>query len=116
VPGDCDVILDAKLERLGALGAEHLINYKTHANWGEQAFELTGNAGVDLVVEVGGPGNLPQSINALAVDGCISLIGVLTAGPVKSHGCADDQEWPLEWHYRGFSGRSRQYDRGGGGE
>jgi NADPH:quinone reductase-like Zn-dependent oxidoreductase len=69
---------DAKLERLGALGAEHLINYKSHANWGEQAFELTGNAGVDLVVEVGGPGNLPQSINALAVDGCISLIGVLT--------------------------------------
>jgi NADPH:quinone reductase-like Zn-dependent oxidoreductase len=69
---------DAKLERLGALGAEHLINYKTHANWGEQAFQLTGNTGVDLVVEVGGPGNLPQSINALAVDGCISLIGVLT--------------------------------------
>ena len=69
---------DAKLERLGALGAEHLINYKTHANWGEQAFELTGGAGIDLVVEVGGPGNLPQSISALAVDGCISLIGVLT--------------------------------------
>ena len=32
----------------------------------------------DLVVEVGGPGNLPQSVAALAVDGCISLIGVLT--------------------------------------
>ena len=69
---------DAKLERLGALGAEHLINYREHANWGEQAFELTGGCGVDLVVEVGGPGNLPQSINALAIDGCISLIGVLT--------------------------------------
>jgi NADPH:quinone reductase-like Zn-dependent oxidoreductase len=69
---------DAKLERLGALGAEHLINYKAHANWGEQAFALTGGRGVDLVVEVGGPGNLPQSISALAVDGCISLIGVLT--------------------------------------
>ena len=69
---------DAKLERLGALGAEHLINYRTHADWGEQAFELTGGAGVDLVVEVGGPGNLPQSISALAIDGCISLIGVLT--------------------------------------
>ena len=77
---------DAKLERLGALGAEHLINYKAHANWGEQAFELTGGAGVDLVVEVGGPGNLPQSINALAIDGCISLIGVLTgwAGEVPT--------------------------------
>lgn len=69
---------DAKLERLGALGAEHLINYKAQANWGEQAFALTGGRGVDLVVEVGGPGNLPQSISALAVDGCISLIGVLT--------------------------------------
>jgi NADPH:quinone reductase-like Zn-dependent oxidoreductase len=69
---------DAKLERLGALGAEHLVNYREHANWGEQAFELTGGCGVDLVVEVGGPGNLPQSINALAIDGCISLIGVLT--------------------------------------
>ena len=77
---------DVKLERLGALGAEHLINYKTHVNWGEQAFELTGGAGVDLVVEVGGPGNLPQSISALAVDGCISLIGVLTgwAGEVPT--------------------------------
>ena len=77
---------DAKLERLGALGAEQLINYKTHAKWGEQAFELTGGAGVDLVVEVGGPGNLPQSISALAVDGCISLIGVLTgwAGEVPT--------------------------------
>ena len=30
------------------------------------------------MVEVGGPGNLPQSISALAIDGCISLIGVLT--------------------------------------
>ena len=77
---------DAKLERLGALGAEHVINYKTHTNWGVQAFELTGGAGVDLVVEVGGPGNLPQSINALAIDGCISLIGVLTgwAGEVPT--------------------------------
>jgi NADPH:quinone reductase-like Zn-dependent oxidoreductase len=77
---------DAKLERLGALGEEHLINYKAHANWGEQAFELTGGRGVDLVVEVGGPGNLPQSISALAVDGCISLIGVLTgwAGEVPT--------------------------------
>ena len=69
---------DAKLERLGSLGAEHLINYKTHTKWGEQAFELTGGAGVNLVVEVGGPGNLPQSVAALAIDGCISLIGVLT--------------------------------------
>jgi NADPH:quinone reductase-like Zn-dependent oxidoreductase len=69
---------DEKLARLKALGAEHVINYRDVPNWGETAFEMTGGEGVDLVVEVGGPGNLPQSVKALAVDGCISLIGVLT--------------------------------------
>ena len=69
---------DEKLARLGALGAEHLINYRDNPQWGATAFELTGGSGVNLVVEVGGPGNLPQSVAALAVDGCISLIGVLT--------------------------------------
>ena len=69
---------DEKLARLKALGAEHVINYRNDANWGATAFEMTGGRGVDLVVEVGGPGNLPQSVAALAVDGCISLIGVLT--------------------------------------
>jgi len=69
---------DEKLARLGALGAEHLINYRDNPQWGATALELTGGSGVNLVVEVGGPGNLPQSVAALAVDGCISLIGVLT--------------------------------------
>lgn len=77
---------DAKLERLKELGAEHLINYRENSDWGTTAFEMTGGKGVDLVVEVGGPGNLPNSVNALAVDGCISLIGVLTgfAGEVPT--------------------------------
>ena len=67
-----------KLARLQALGAEHVINYREDPSWGSTAMALTGGRGVDLVVEVGGPGNLPQSVAALAVDGCISLIGVLT--------------------------------------
>ena len=77
---------DAKLERLKELGAEHLINYRENSDWGTTAFEMTGGKGVDLVVEVGGTGNLPNSVNALAVDGCISLIGVLTgfAGEVPT--------------------------------
>jgi NADPH:quinone reductase-like Zn-dependent oxidoreductase len=40
--------------------------------------ELTGGAGVDRVVEVGGPGTLQRSINAVRVGGAISMIGVLT--------------------------------------
>ncbi len=75
-----------KLARLQALGAEHVINYREDPSWGTAAMALTGGRGVDLIVEVGGPGNLPQSVAALAVDGCISLIGVLTgfAGEVPT--------------------------------
>ncbi|EED36909.1 alcohol dehydrogenase superfamily, zinc-containing [Luminiphilus syltensis NOR5-1B] len=67
-----------KLAKLGVLGAEVLINYREDPNWGNAALEATGGEGVSLVVEVGGPGNLPQSVRAIAFDGCISLIGILT--------------------------------------
>ena len=69
---------DEKLERLKALGADHLINYKTTPEWGKAAMELTGGRGVDEVVEIGGPGTMAQSIAACRVGGHISLIGVLT--------------------------------------
>jgi NADPH:quinone reductase-like Zn-dependent oxidoreductase len=76
---------DEKLERLKALGADHLINYRTNENWGATAKKLTGGRGVDHVVEVGGVGTLPQSINACRKGGHIAVIGTLTggsAGPV----------------------------------
>jgi len=69
---------EAKLEKLRALGADHVINYKETADWGKKAFELTGGRGVDEVVEIGGPGTMAQSINACRPGGHISLIGVLT--------------------------------------
>jgi NADPH:quinone reductase-like Zn-dependent oxidoreductase len=69
---------DAKLEKLRALGADHVINYKETPDWGKKAFELTGGRGVDEVVEIGGPGTMAQSINACRPGGHISLIGVLT--------------------------------------
>jgi NADPH:quinone reductase-like Zn-dependent oxidoreductase len=68
---------DEKLERLRAMGADHLINYKTHENWGEIAREKTFGRGVDHVVEIGGSGTMPQSIAACRTGGHISLIGVL---------------------------------------
>lgn len=68
----------AKLERLGELGAEHLINYKTCPDWGDKVQQITGGRGVDLVVEVGGSGTVAKSVRAVAFDGCISMIGVLT--------------------------------------
>jgi len=77
---------DEKLERLASLGADHLLNYRSTPNWGDQALALSGGRGVDLVVEVGGPGTVPQSVRSLAIGGCISMIGVLTgiAGEVPT--------------------------------
>jgi len=69
---------DEKLERVKALGADHAINYRATPEWGETARALTGGRGVDHVIEVGGPGTLPQSIAATRVGGHIALIGVLT--------------------------------------
>lgn len=69
---------DAKLARLTELGADHVINYRETPEWGARVLELTDGRGVDEVVEVGGPGTLPQSIAAARVGGNISLIGVLT--------------------------------------
>ncbi|MCL1478793.1 NAD(P)-dependent alcohol dehydrogenase [Marinobacter sp. M3C] len=69
---------DEKLERLTALGADHTINYKTTPAWGAKVQELTNGIGVDHVIEVGGPGTLPESIDAVRIGGHIALIGVLT--------------------------------------
>jgi NADPH:quinone reductase-like Zn-dependent oxidoreductase len=69
---------DDKLSRLQALGADHLINYRDTERWGDEVLAATGGQGVNLVVEVGGSGTVAQSVRAVAFDGCISMIGVLT--------------------------------------
>jgi len=68
----------AKAKRLKALGADHVINYAETPEWGNAVLAVTGGHGADLVVEVGGPATLPQSIHAGAVGAHIALIGVLT--------------------------------------
>ncbi len=77
---------DEKLARLKALGADELINYKDVPAWGKKVLELTGGAGVDCVVEIGGAGTLDQSMLATRVGGHVALIGVLAgvAGPVQT--------------------------------
>jgi NADPH:quinone reductase-like Zn-dependent oxidoreductase len=71
---------DEKLERARKLGATDTINYKTTTDWDEKARELTGNHGVDHIVELGGAGTLPKSLRAIRSGGRISLIGVLSGG------------------------------------
>lgn len=69
---------EQKKQKLLALGADHVINYRDEQNWGDAVLALTNGRGVDIVVEVGGPATLAQSIRASKVGGHIALIGVLT--------------------------------------
>lgn len=63
---------------LKKLGADHIINYKTDANWGTTAQNLSpGGLGVDHVIEVGGPTTMKQSLEAIRPEGVISIIGFL---------------------------------------
>jgi len=69
---------DEKLARLETLGADHLINYRKHENWGDLVRELTAGRGVDHVIEVGGPATLAQSMVATRIGGHIAVVGILS--------------------------------------
>lgn len=79
---------DSKAERLLAMGAEAVHNYKKDPAWDDWALAQTGGLGVDKTVEIGGPETLNRSIKATRFGGHISLIGVLTgtAGDVQTVG------------------------------
>lgn len=66
---------DEKLARAQSLGADATINYRTTPEWEKEVLRLTGNAGADHVVEVGGQDTFPKSLRALALGGTISVIG-----------------------------------------
>jgi NADPH:quinone reductase-like Zn-dependent oxidoreductase len=69
---------DEKLDRVKEMGAAHTVNYKTTPEWGAYIAKEFG--GAHKVVEVGGVGTLPQSMAALASEGEVALIGVLSDG------------------------------------
>ncbi len=69
---------DEKLARARSLGADETVNYRETPEWDQEVRRLTEKRGVDRVVEVGGPGTLGRSMNAVAAGGIVSLIGVLT--------------------------------------
>ncbi len=73
-----------KLDRARGLGLDAGLNYRDNPEWDRWAIEQTGGEGVDLVVEVGGSGTLPRSLNAVCYGGTVAQIGVLsgTAEPL----------------------------------
>ena len=70
---------EEKAERMKAMGADEVINYKEDEKWGKTIFKLSGR-GVDHVIDVGGGSTMRQSIEAVAIGGHISSIGILSGG------------------------------------
>ncbi|KAF4119309.1 D-arabinose 1-dehydrogenase, Zn-dependent alcohol dehydrogenase family [Geosmithia morbida] len=70
---------------LRKLGADHIINYREKADWGEEARSITGGVGVDHVIEVAGPTSMAQSLKAVRIGGVISIIGFV-GGAARAEG------------------------------
>jgi NADPH:quinone reductase-like Zn-dependent oxidoreductase len=73
---------EAKVERLKALGADHVINYVEVPKWGKKARALSGGLGVDHLVEVVGA-DLTQALQACRVGGRLCLVGALSRQPIQ---------------------------------
>jgi NADPH:quinone reductase-like Zn-dependent oxidoreductase len=71
-----------KAERVRALGASHVV-LRHHGDWVAEVRSWSAGRGVDHVLETIGGDNLARSLEALAPDGVIAMIGSL-AGPAMS--------------------------------
>lgn len=60
-----------------AIGADHLINYRTTPDWEREVRRLTDRRGTDLVVDVGGVNTLGRSVSAVRMGGTVAIVGVL---------------------------------------
>lgn len=70
-----------RAEKLTALGARHVINYKEEPNWGEVAKSFTpGERGVDHVVDVVGVKTLAQAVVAVRNHGLVTVAGMVGGG------------------------------------
>jgi len=72
-----------KMAKLLELGADDVINYHEQPRWADAVLQLTGGRGADHIVEVGGASSLPNSLQAIAWNGEISLIGTLGHGQIN---------------------------------
>jgi NADPH:quinone reductase-like Zn-dependent oxidoreductase len=80
---------DAKLQRLRALGASDVINYRDRPSWDVDVRAVTGGAGVDHVVEVGGEESFGRSVAATRDGGAVHIVGNLTGGEFPAEGARE---------------------------
>jgi NADPH:quinone reductase-like Zn-dependent oxidoreductase len=71
-----------KFDILRRHGADHIINYRQDATWGVTARNLTANGeGFDYILDVGGSDTFTHSLEAIKMEGIITIIGFLDAKP-----------------------------------
>jgi NADPH:quinone reductase-like Zn-dependent oxidoreductase len=75
---------DDKIARARSLGADAALNYAKTPEWYRAARELSGGAGFDHIVELGGEKTLPQSLRCIRPGGTLSMIGVLSGGTMSA--------------------------------
>jgi NADPH:quinone reductase-like Zn-dependent oxidoreductase len=75
---------DDKLARAKALGATHGIN-RHREDWVEAVYQLTNDRGADHILEIVGGAHLGRSLEAAAVGGRISVIGILEGVELAGH-------------------------------
>jgi NADPH:quinone reductase-like Zn-dependent oxidoreductase len=68
---------DEKLARAKAMGADHLVNYRSEPEWAKPVRAETGGVGADLIIEVGGGGTIEQSMRAIRIGGHVAIVGVV---------------------------------------
>lgn len=66
---------DEKAEKLKAMGAESVVNYRTFPDWDHEILELTNSKGVDKVVDIAGEKTIVKSAASCRIGGEIALVG-----------------------------------------
>ncbi len=96
---------DWKLDKARSLGADEVINYATHPDFGARVRDLTGGRGVDLVIDSVGPSMLQENLLSLKAGGRLVITGT-SSGDTGSLSLLDLQTRPLT--ITGSGGRSHR--------
>lgn len=66
---------DSKADRLKALGAAAVVNYRSHPDWDKEILALTEGRGVDKTIDIAGEKTIVKSAASTRNGGDISLVG-----------------------------------------
>src|SRR4051812_28448205 len=69
---------EEKCQRLVDLGATACVHYREREDWDLAVIEANNGEGVDVAVDIGGPGTLDRSCAATRADGRVAVVGQLT--------------------------------------